>query len=145
MAAEHDVHEASKKFYAALNHMATGDASLMGDIWSHGGSVTTMHPMGGREVGWGQVRKSFEEVAKLGSAGAGRVELRDQVVHVGGDMAYELGVEHGHVTLGGHKVSLSHRVTNVYRKEAGGWKIVHHHTDTSPAMIDAVSKVTPKT
>ena len=42
MAAEHDVHEASKKFYAALNHMATGDSSLMGDIWSHGRTVTTM-------------------------------------------------------------------------------------------------------
>ena len=143
MTAEHDVHEASKKFYAALNRMATGDASLMGDIWSHGGTVTTMHPMGGREVGWAAVRKSFEEVAKLASAG--HVELGDQVVHVGGDMAYELGVEHGHVTIAGHKVSLSHRVTNIYRKEAGGWKIVHHHTDTSPAMIDVVSKLTPKT
>ncbi len=143
MAAEHDVHEASKKFYAALNHMAKGDASLMGDNWSHGGTVTSMHPIAGREVGWGEVRKSFEEFAKLCSAG--HVELRDQVVHVGADMAYELGVEHGQITAGGHKVSLSHRVTNVYRKEAGGWKIVHHHTDTSPAMIDLVSKLTPKT
>ena len=99
MAGENDVHEASKKFYAALNHMAKGDASLMSDIWSHGGTVTTMHPIGGREGGWGEVRKSFEEVAKLCSAG--HVELRDQVVHVGGDMAYELGVEHGQVTLQG--------------------------------------------
>jgi ketosteroid isomerase-like protein len=143
MSAEKDVHDASKKFYAALNQMAKSDASLMGGIWSHGGTVTTMHPIGGRESGWGEVRKSFEEVAKLCSAG--NVELRDQVVHVGGDIAYELGVEHGQITLAGHKVSLSHRVTNIYRKETGGWKIVHHHTDIAPAMLDVLNKLNPKT
>ena len=143
MAAEQHIHEASKKFYAALNHMAKGDTSLMDDIWSFRGTVTTMHPIGGREVGWSEVRKSFEEVAKLCTAG--RVELRDQVVHVGDDMAYELGVEHGQITLAGHEVSLSHRVTNIYRKEAEGWRIVHHHTDTAPAMLDVLSKLKPKT
>jgi hypothetical protein len=25
-------------------------------------------------------------------------------------------------------------VTNVYRWQAGSWKMVHHHTDLSPAM-----------
>ena len=60
-------------------------------------------------------------------------------------MAYELGVEHGQIALAGHNVLLSHRVTNIYRKEAGGWKIVHHHTDVAPAMLDVLSKLKPKT
>jgi ketosteroid isomerase-like protein len=114
----------------------------MSDIWSHGGTVTTMHPIGGREDGWDQVRNSFEGVAKISTAG--QVELRDQVVHVGEDMAYELGVEHGHITIAGQRVAISHRVTNIYRREAAGWRIVHHHTDVAPAMLEVVSRLKPK-
>jgi ketosteroid isomerase-like protein len=30
-------------------------------------------------------------------------------------------------------------VTNVYRREADGWKMIHHHTDLSPAMLDVLA------
>jgi len=140
MAAEDDVREASQQFYAALNRMLNGDASAMTDIWSHGAAVTTMHPIGGREVGWDAVRASWEQVARIASEG--RVTIEEQNVQAAGDMAYEVGVERGTFLLGGHKVSgLDNRVTNVYRREAGGWKIVHHHTDLSPAMIDILDRL----
>jgi hypothetical protein len=47
-----EVRKASEQFYAALNRMLNGDAGPMADIWSHSAVVTTMHPIGGREVGW---------------------------------------------------------------------------------------------
>jgi ketosteroid isomerase-like protein len=139
MAAEDEVRQASGRFYAALNRMANGDASALSDVWSHGATVTAMHPIGGRQVGWDAVRESFNQVAKL--ATDGKIELRDQLIHVGGDMAYELGVEAGPVKLAGHQVSLEHRVTNVYKREAGGWKMIHHHTDTSSAMLDVLARL----
>ena len=52
MSAEQEVRKASQQFYAALNRMANGDSGGMADIWSRTASVTTMHPIGGREVGW---------------------------------------------------------------------------------------------
>ena len=142
MSAESEVRAASEKFYSALNHMATGDAGPMAQAWSHGATVTTMHPLGGRETGWDKVGPTWSEVAKIASGG--QVKLHDQHIHAAGDMAYEVGVEKGHVTMGGHKVNLDHRVTNVYRREAGTWKIVHHHTDLSPAMIDLVASLQAK-
>jgi ketosteroid isomerase-like protein len=60
---------------------------------------------------------------------------------VHGDMAYELGVERGEFKMAGHPVSLEHRVTNIYRREAGTWKLVHHHTDTSPGMLDVLKRL----
>jgi ketosteroid isomerase-like protein len=143
MSAEDEVRDASNKFYAALNRMANGDAGPLADIWSHGGTVTTMHPVGGREVGWDQVRKSWEQVAELTSAG--EVKLDDQVIRVAGDAAYELGLERGQITLAGQQVTLDHRVTNIYRREPEGWKIVHHHTDIAPAMLDALNRLKAKT
>jgi ketosteroid isomerase-like protein len=137
MAIEDEVRAASEKFYSALNRMLSGDAGPLGDIWSHSATVTTMHPIGGREVGWDQVGRSWEQLAKL--ATQGQVRLSDQFIQVAGDMAYELGVEHPQLTLGGQPVTGDIRVTNIYRRESGAWKIVHHHTDTAQSMIDVLS------
>jgi ketosteroid isomerase-like protein len=136
-----NVRAASKQFYAGLNRMLNGDAAPLADIWSHSTAVTAMHPIGGRQVGWDAVRGSFEQVAQLASGG--KVELRDQIVHVAGDMAYEVGVEHGHLRLAGQKVAIEHRVTNIYEREDGAWKLTHHHTDVSPAMMDVLRRLQP--
>jgi hypothetical protein len=33
---------------------------------------------------------------------------------------------------------------NVYRREAGAWKIVHHLTDLSPVMMDVLARLQAK-
>ncbi len=137
-----DVRKASEQFYAALNRMAHGDAGAMADIWSQADTATTMHPIGGREVGWENVKGPWEQIAKMSSGG--QITLIDRLARVAGDMAYEVGVEQGHITLGGEKVALEHRVTNVYRREGGNWKIVHHRADLSPAMVDLLSRLQRK-
>ena len=139
MSTAEDVRNASRQFYAALNRMLNGDPGPMAEIWSHGAQVTSLHPIGSREIGWDAVRGSFGQVAHLASGG--KAELKEAIVQVAGDMAYEVGVEHGKVTLGGHKLAIEHRVTNIYRKEGGAWKIVHHHTDTSPAMLEVIHEL----
>lgn len=139
MATEDEVTAASSRFYMALNRMLNGDAEPLAEIWSHSAAATTMHPVGGREVGWEQVRQSWEQVAQL--AADGEVHLDDQIIQVVGDVAYELGVERGRFSLAGEPVALDTRVTNIYRRESGGWRIVHHHADSAPAMIETLNRL----
>ena len=139
MAAENEVRRASARFYEAINQMANGDAGPMLEVWAHDGNVTTMHPIGGREIGWGAVRKSFEQVAQLASDG--QVILKDQFIHVAGEVAYEMGVERGHAKFLGQIVDFEQRVTNIYQRQGGEWKLIHHHTDISPAMLEVVSRL----
>ena len=139
MSEKDEIRKASRHFYAALNRMANGDAGPMADVWSHGPEVTAMHPIGGREIGWDEVRRSFEQVARV--APDGEIELREQFIHVAGELAYELGVERGTVKLGGQEVAIEHRVTNIYRHEDRAWRIVHHHTDTSRPMLDTLDQL----
>jgi ketosteroid isomerase-like protein len=139
MAAEDDVRQASAKFYKAINGMVGGDASQMADAWSRSDTVTAMHPIGGRNEGWDSVRDSFAGVGTLASAG--KVELADQRLQVGTDLAYEIGIERGWATLAGERIVFEQRVTNVYRLEDGQWKMVHHHTDLSPAMLDLLARL----
>ena len=114
----------------------------MADVWSHGTAVTAMHPIGGRTTGWDSVRDSFDQVA--GMASGAKIGLKDQFIQIVGDMAYELGIEHGEFNMVGHPVRLEHRVTTIYRREAGGWKLVHHHADPSPAMLDVLKRLPPQ-
>ena len=141
MSAESEIRKASEAFYAALNRMGNGVKGAMSEIWSHGPDVTAMHPIGGRSTGWEAVRESFDQVA--GMASDAKIGLRDQYIQVLGDVAYELGVEFGKFKMAGNAVDLEHRVTNIYKREGGRWKVVHHHTDTSPGMLGVLSRLPP--
>ena len=137
MAVEDEIRQASEQFYAALNRMINGDPEPMMEVWSHGSDVATMHPLGGRETGWEEVRASWEQVAQAFSGG--QVSLVGlMVVPLSDDAAYTLGTEHGQMKLGEETVGIDWRVTNIYRREEGEWKMVHHHTDVSPALVEVL-------
>ena len=137
MAAEDEVRQASERFYAALNSTLDGDSSPMEQIWSHGSDVSAMHPFGGRMVGWEEVGASWEQAAQAFSGG--QVALDEMVVFaISEDAAYTLGTEHGQARVGDQTVGIDWRVTNIYHREAGGWKIVHHHTDFSSEVAQAL-------
>jgi len=135
MSTEAEVRAVSDRFYSALSRL---DVSQLESVWSQSNSVSTMHPMGGEQVGWPEVRKSFEEAA--GAMTDIHVELVDQRIQTGEDIAYETGIERGRGKVAGEQIEFEHRVTNVYRREGGQWKMVHHHTDTSPAMVDILRR-----
>ena len=119
--------------------MLAGDARSLGEVWSHSPTVTTMHPIGGRQVGWQQVKASFDQVAK--SSTGGHVELTEQLIRIADDdTAYELGVEQAQFAIAGEPLTVNSRVTNIYRRESGAWKIVHHHGDKSPGISDALRR-----
>ncbi len=137
MAVEDEVRQASEQFYAALNRGLNGDPGSMEELWSHGSDVSSMPPVWGRVLGWEEVRASWEQAAQAFSGG--QVALDDVVVvPITEDAAYTLGTEHGHRKVGDETIHFEGRVTNIYRREAGGWKIVHHHTDFSSAMAQAL-------
>jgi len=137
MAAEDEVRQASEQFYAALNRTLDGDSSPMEEIWSHSSDVSGMHPFGGRMLGWEEVRDSWEQAAQAFSGG--QVALDEiAVVPISEDGAYTLGTEHGQASIGEETVGIDWRVTNIYRRESDGWKIVHHHTDFSQEVAETL-------
>ncbi len=141
MSVEDEVRRASDQYYVALGHLLNGDAGPIIEAWSHSPDVTAMNPYGGREVGWEQLRPVFEQVAQLCRGSQVTLGRRNSLIQVGGDLAYETAIEFGQGTIAGKPTSIEHRVTNIYRREAGGWKIVHRHTDLNPAERDVPSQL----
>lgn len=136
MAEEDEIRQASDQFYAAVSSMLNGDAGPMDDIWSQQDDVSTMHPLGGRELGWAAVHASWEGAAQAFSSGS--VDVRDLEVRVMGEAGYTLGTEHVKAAVGETTTQSEFRATNIYRREAGAWKIVHHHTDADAAIQQAL-------
>jgi len=136
MSAE-EVRQASDRFYMALNRMVNGDVSAMFDACSHADDVSAMHPLGGRQLGWPEVRASWQMAADaLGTSGS--VEASDlQITLLGSDGAFTTGTETASATVGGNPIAFSGRCTNVYRREDGVWKMVHHQVDLLPDVAAA--------
>ena len=123
-----DLNQAVEKFYIAHNEIFEGKMDKMDEIWSHSGDVTYMSPIGGILVGWDEVRDSWQKQADLNLHG--HVEPIDTHVMEGD----EIGVCYNYIEgtnyiQDGREVHPNIRATTVYRKEAGGWKVVSHHTD----------------
>jgi ketosteroid isomerase-like protein len=67
-----------------------------------------------------------------------QIRIGDQMLLLSDELAVETGVETGTLVIAARRADIHHRVTNVYRRANGEWKLVHHHTDTPAAMLDIV-------
>jgi ketosteroid isomerase-like protein len=135
-AVEDEIRHVSDGFYTALNELIKGNSSAMRAVWMQDATVTTMHPLGGMESGWDQVWSTWEQAASAFSVG--QIRLLNQQIRAGADLAYEVGTEDGEATFAGQQIAFNHRVTNIYRRSNGEWKIAHHHADLSPEMVEIV-------
>ncbi len=130
-----EVLAAAHRYYDAVNQMFTGELTLMDKIWSKAEDTVYMGPGGGYRVGWPAIKKDWEGQAalKLG----GKIEPTEINVTLGDDIAIVHSIEVGqNADAFAHGEEVKIRATNVYRKEAGEWKIISCHTDTLTFLQD---------
>ena len=114
---------------AADHELHNGDPAPRMLLWSHEDPVTLLGAFGVAASGWKEVGETFEWVAGQFKRGE---SFRLEVIAAGvsGDMAYTVGYEHSMVSRDGGPAQPNRlRVTHVYRREKGEWKIVHRHGD----------------
>lgn len=110
-----------------------GDAAPRMELWSRRDPVTLFGAAGMYQSGWDQLSETFQQVASWFSDVTDfRYDI--ELAEVNGDMAYTLGYERWTGSSRGNPVGpVIVRVTHVYRREDGEWKIVHRHGDNPPA------------
>jgi ketosteroid isomerase-like protein len=131
MASDERFQEALDGVAAALASMGSGDPQPYIDLWAERDDVTLFGAWGPIEKGHRQLTETFRWVGSRFKAGA---LVPEQVVsHISGDLAYTVGFERGEVTVdGGAKRPMTIRVTHIYRRIEGEWKLVHRHADFPP-------------
>jgi ketosteroid isomerase-like protein len=84
------------------------------------------------QIGWADVSQAIQRVASVYSSSSG-VEFHMVAAGLSGDLAYLVGFERGVSSIErGAVEDLGLRITQVYRREAGEWKLVHRHADPGP-------------
>lgn len=106
--------------------MHNGDAGPRLNFWSPNEPVTLFGALQTR-VGWEDVSSTFRWVAsRFSDCSSYEIELI--AAGASGDLAYTVAYEHTTASVEGkppHPYTL--RVTHVYRREDGQWRVVHRH------------------
>jgi ketosteroid isomerase-like protein len=113
--------------------LVLGDPDPRMELWSRRDPVTLFGAMSGAcKTGWHELSRIFRWVASTFS------DVTDfrydvEVADVSGDLAYSVGYERFNGSINGRPVApMTVRVTHVYRRENGEWKIIHRHGDSTP-------------
>jgi ketosteroid isomerase-like protein len=115
---------------AAEQAIHNGEVAPRLTLWSRNDPVTLY---GARlsASGWADIEPTFRTVASWFSDSAA-YEFEVIAAGASGDLAYTVGYEHNQVKVNGEPRTYTLRVTHVYRREDGQWRIVHRHGDTPP-------------
>lgn len=128
-------------FYDAMQR---GDVKGLMSLWADDDTVVCVHPNGGRLVGHAAIRSSWEQIFNDGSGLSVRTEairtiesavvaihnLVERIVLAGED--------------GGDSEVVECVATNVYVRQAAGWRLALHHSapgnedELGPAVSDRV-------
>ncbi|GAA4916125.1 hypothetical protein GCM10023204_22980 [Actinomycetospora succinea] len=116
----------------AMDAFHSGDPDPSRALWSDDEPVTLFAPGRPMAIGRGEVVRTFERAAaRLSDGRDGRFEVHH--VEVAGDLGVLAGVEHSVFSVeGGPPQAQSLRVTLVYRREDGAWRLAHRHAGVEP-------------
>jgi ketosteroid isomerase-like protein len=119
---EQDVAKANESFYRAFESL---DIKEMEKVWAAGDNVQCGHPGWRILRGWNAVMESwrciFEDTPAI------RFNLTDVSIEICGGLAWVTLYEFLNSSLEGQNVAATILTTNIFRKGADGWRMIHHH------------------
>jgi ketosteroid isomerase-like protein len=99
--------------------------------------VTIFGAWGAYEKGWDEVGPRMDWAGARFAPGGG---TQQEILAAGssGDLGYSVALERGRARVGGsaEPVPMVLRVTHIYRRVDGEWRIVHRHAD---AIVDKIA------
>jgi ketosteroid isomerase-like protein len=114
-----------------------GDLGPRVALWSHHDPITLFGAwLTGR--GWSEIEPAFQRLAATfrGSGGIGYEVLS---AGASGELGYVVGIERSVTTIDERETRYALRVTTIFRREDGAWKVIHRHADPfEQAAADAL-------
>jgi ketosteroid isomerase-like protein len=129
--------------YTTFSAFGSGDASPFAALWSQRDDVTIFGGFGAYERGWAAVGPRLDWAARRFGADGQTTRYEPLAAGSSGDLGYAVGLERSEgVRLAGQDAVSSGvlRVTHLFRREDGAWRIIHRHADpiaakTAPEAI----------
>ena len=117
---------------AAARAYVNGESGPLAELSSREDPASFFGPRGGHLLGAGAVSETYRRDAGAFHSGS---KTHFEILHRGesGDLGYWVGYQHAQVYLGepAKLTPMKLRVTEIFRRGAGGWKLIHRHADTT--------------
>jgi len=110
-----------------------GDAEPRLALWSSHEPVSVLGAWR-TAIGQAEVRDLFHTLAETFSDCTSHI-YEIVSAEVIGDMAFTAGYERTQASINGERRQYVLRVTQIYRREDGEWKVAHRHGDTSESIV----------
>lgn len=141
-----DLQQAINEAVDGARAFLNGDPTAYTQLWSGAEDVTIFGGFGGAERGRDAVAGRIAWASARFRGG----ELRYEAIASGqsGDLAYAIGIERGRATVVGkddEHGDLTLRVTHLFRREDGRWRLVHRHADAVTTVLPPTGLLTPTT
>jgi ketosteroid isomerase-like protein len=123
----------SQRQHDAEEALVRGDVGPRLQMWSHNDPVTLFAGLGPSKSGWGELEPTFHSVASRLSGGH---DVAYELISfdVSGDLAWTVAFSRFTVSIdSGPLTRYTLRLTHLYRREGGEWKVVHEHIDFQSA------------
>jgi ketosteroid isomerase-like protein len=130
------------QFEAGTRRFLNSDPTLWKQHASRRDGAMIMGAWGAYEKGWKEVGPRYEWAAARFKDSGAKVKVEYLSSGVSGDLACTVAIERSEVQLVDQDtpMPMALRVTHIFRKEDGAWKLVLRHTDpligkTAPATV----------
>ncbi|HEV2124776.1 MAG TPA: SgcJ/EcaC family oxidoreductase [Chloroflexota bacterium] len=138
---ESDFNEAVEAYRRALNAICKGDPQPVLELFSRRNDVTLANPLGPPRRGRTEVETATKDAATHFRGGNSSFEEVSR--YTTPDLGYVLHLERAEVKLGAgdEMARISLRVTTIFRREEGIWRVAHRHADPIITPRDVTSIV----
>jgi ketosteroid isomerase-like protein len=118
-----------------LRHQVGGESEPLLELWSHAGDVAILGAIGSYARGWESVRTHLLGAAK--SLNWTQLTLENVLSTAGEELAVSVNLERMTREVDGRTEGRTLRATQVYRREAGEWRLILRHANTVSADDEA--------
>ena len=131
------------RLQAALAEVANGDVSAIKSLYAHSDDATSFYGWGGYERGWAAVSRRWDWAGRQFRGGT--VSHENVTTVVAADLAYTTDIETFEVKMDGMEQTTrwSNRVTHIFRREAGEWRLVHRHANRLEDQYKPAARLAP--
>ena len=130
------------RFEAGVNDFINGDPRLWKQNASQHEDATIMGAWGAYEKGWREAGPRYDWAAARFRPSGAKVQIEYLASGVSGDLAYTIAIERSNALIVDQRerTPMALRVTHLFRKENGEWKLLHRHADplvgkTAPGAV----------
>lgn len=133
---------AIEQYHQTVAELVKGNTEPQKQMFSHRDDVSLLNPLVPISHGWEQVAQTLDNAAS--QLRDGEVQSSENIVkYVTGELGFIVEIERGRVKVGDREdsASIALRVTTIFRREDGAWRIVHRHADPMTPVRSVESMV----